>query len=322
MTNKIKEQKKYLTYVRKILSIILVLGLATGSAKAKETKYQGESNQTYINVLNETEEYLKKHRIETERLKCGTLYVKSYIKGKIKNIIIYSNDEFREHIKDKVPTFEDVYKVIEKNEKITEEFKNKIKNYINKIKEQTPNVDLSVFYYNLEKLEIDKVTKEELKMVGENIVARFDARNHKIIYINEIKEKTFEHELSHLFTECYIYIDENTLIHKTMSVAIPQIEEDKITIKFCLSAALEGITDLFTAKNNKENYKIGAYQDFAKQIIEFLEITEDSILDIQENGIIYLLDKLYERGIENSFEITNNMDLEFTKLIKKPQKLV
>ena len=149
MTNKIKEQKKYLTYVRKILSIILVLGLATGSAKAKETKYQGESNQTYINVLNETEEYLKKHRIETERLKCGTLYVKSYIKGKIKNIIIYSNDEFREHIKDKVPTFEDVYKVIEKNEKITEEFKNKIKNYINKIKEQTPNVDLSVFYYNL-----------------------------------------------------------------------------------------------------------------------------------------------------------------------------
>ena len=63
MTNKIKEQKKYLTYVRKILSIILVLGLATGSAKAKETKYQGESNQTYINVLNETEEYLKQHRI-------------------------------------------------------------------------------------------------------------------------------------------------------------------------------------------------------------------------------------------------------------------
>ena len=56
MTNKIKEQKKYLTYVRKILSIILVLGLATGSAKAKETKYQGESNQTYINVLNEAEE--------------------------------------------------------------------------------------------------------------------------------------------------------------------------------------------------------------------------------------------------------------------------
>jgi len=322
--NKTKTGKKnYLRVARKVLSLLLALNLTTSVVTAASQNYEEKYNQTksYLSDLDDTMTYLKKYGIETTKLKCGTIYVNSYKSNGIKNIIVYSNKDFKEYIDNYSPTFDDVKNVLEKNTKINEYFKTLIKTYIDKVKKNNPNADLSVFYCNLKKLEIECTTEEELSKLGQNIAARFDARNCKILYLTGMSEGTFEHELSHLFTECYLYIDDNTLIHKTFSLAIPIIEDNKITIKFSLSAALEGATDLFTISNNP-NYKLGSYESFAKQITELINMTSENIHSTQEKGIIYMLDNLYEYGISDPYELLYEMDDEFYSLLNKSPKLV
>lgn len=324
MNNAKLGKKNYLRVARKALSLLLVLELFTSSASAKESKSNSSDYREgyYISTIENIESYLNRLGIETSRLKCGTLYVKSYTKNKVKNIIVYNNDDFREYLSIKNPTFEDCFKILNSNTKLSDDFKTMIYNYLIKVRECNPNADLSVFYCNLKNLEIECTTKEELSKVGQNVIARFDAKNCKILYLEGISEKTFEHELSHVFTESYLYIDDETLIHKTISLGIPIIEDNKITIKFSLGAALEGITEIFTISNNPNIYKTGSYKKFVEEITGFLELTNENALNVQENGIIYLIDVLYEHGIYNSFELLHEMDEYFDNLLNKSPKLI
>lgn len=324
MNNAKLGKKNYLMVARKVLSLLLVLELFTSSASAKESKTNSSNYHEgyYLSTIEDTESYLSRLGIELSRLKCGTLYVKSYTKKGVKNIVIYNNDDFRKYLSAKNPTFEDCFKLLNSNTKISEDFKTMIYNYLIKVQANNPTADLSVFYCNLENLEIECTTREELSKVGQNVIARFDAKNCKILYLEGISEKTFEHELSHVFTECYLYKDSKTLIHKTLSLGIPIIEDNKITIKFSLGAALEGITEIFTSSNNPYDYKTGSYKKFVEEISGFLELTNENILNVQEKGIIYLLDVLYEYGIYNSFDLLHEMDEYFDNLLNKSPKLV
>lgn len=317
-----REKRKKLDKAKNILAMLLALGIIsnTVSTKNKEQRSNTTFNIKYLSITDDKVEYLTDHGVEVARLKSGEYYIKSYTSKEIKNIIVYNNEDFCEYLDNKNPTFKDVLKTLDNNEFINEEFKTWIKSYIEKIELNNPEVNLSVFNYNLSKLSIECVTKEQMSEIGKNVVARFSPKDYKILYLEGLTEKTFEHELSHLFTEAKIYLDEKTIIHKTISLAIPVIGDNKITIKYTLAATVEGLTDLFTASNN-DNYNFGYYKDYANEINNALLTVEEDLITILDKGIVYFLDNLYNKGIINAFNYLYNLDEDFYDLINNEKRL-
>lgn len=324
MVNKFKFSKHVLPVFLAAAMTVSLSGCKGNSEKGSTSIVSLDNAQTQnlnTNVLEDGTVYT------TNTLADGMVYITDYKspKGKEK-VFVYSNDEFREYLDNKNPTFEDLRVVLNDNENIDSKYKEKISDYIDGLEKKDSNVDLSVFYYNLQHLKIEVKSLSEIKKESgrDDAFAYFVPATH-VIYIPEESEEytdanAFEHELSHAVNSTCLE-DGNRTIVRTNRLCIP-IEKDGATSFYLFGeSADEGITEAFTyfvlgrdyiqgMDGSRSDYQVCAYLEFADEIELLSSVVGSNILEVQERGFIDLMNHLYELGISNPSKLLDSMKQE------------
>lgn len=312
------KRKKFLEKSKKLLTLITAVSMLTScSASVKNNRKDSDVyHVSLITYKNDLRDYLKSKGVITEVLKDGTIYVVGYKSKGITNKIVYSNQDFREYINYDKITFDDVRNVIKENEYICGYFEIWMLDYLKQMESKRPDVDLIVFYYNLKNLKISKISKEEMNKTGLNAIARFDAKNQTINYVDSISKDTFLHEVSHMFTDAYFKYDDSTMIHKTMALAIPIIEDNSIRISYSCNGILEGANELFLSLFN-ERKGVSGYKDFVEDVEYYLELLDMDVCTMESEGIVNFMNGLIDEGINVSLEFKEMDDNFNKKLVRK-----
>lgn len=317
---KIKD-KKFLRESKKLLTLITAVSMIT-SCSVSEKGVRKDSNSYHVSLMsyeNDLRNYLKSKGVITDILNDGTIYVKEFTSKGTTNKIVYSYQEFREYLKYDEITFDDVRKVISENEYICEYFEIWLLDYLKEMEIKRPDIDLVVFYYNVKNLKISEISKEEMNSIGFNAIARFDARYQVIKYVDNISKDTFLHEVSHMFTDAYYKFDDKTMIHKTMALAVPVVQDNSIRISYLYNGILEGSNELFTSLFN-ERKGVSGYKDFVEDVKYYLELLDMDVCDMEEEGIVNFTNELINMGVNTSIEFSS-MDKDFNSLLNN-KKLV
>lgn len=265
-------------------------------------------NLLFLVILGNLCSLLPKTYVKTEKINDEFSYITEISIHNKKNIFLYSNEEFQKEMQYKSITINDLYEVLEKNLFISPFYKELIKEYIDNINK---DINLSVLYYNLGKLRIKTISKEEIKNeAGISVVAYFDPVECSITCsfdsLDDKNKYLFFHELSHASVEAY-YEDKKKKVCKTNVVYQQGIEKNTITRT---SSLTEGIDDYFTYRHQEflENYDMFSYEEFNDVINLLSLITNTSIEEIQNKGIINFLNEVDNQKIIDINKLTTLMD--------------
>ena len=77
------------------------------------------------------------------------------------NIIAYSNDEVRDYLEVKRPTFEQTKQVIENKSNIPKDLKKLLLQFCENFEREEPKADLCVFYYNMQDIKFEFLKDEK-----------------------------------------------------------------------------------------------------------------------------------------------------------------
>ena len=99
---------------------------------------------------------------------------------------------------------EQVILAIESNNNISNYYKEIMKNLINKVCEEYPNIDLRVFYKNIKTLKINELTEQDFhSQFSEFTVANYDSVTNTVNLSPNVSLKTLYHEFAHVMWTFY-----------------------------------------------------------------------------------------------------------------------
>ena len=208
------------------------------------------------------------------------------------------------------PTYEDLKELIYKKDNISEKYKEWLTEGLDNIEKELGEINLSVLYYNLSRLNIINKNYDEIhKDTGMNVsIGYFDIETGDVVVNEEmINRKTFCHEvLGHGMTEAYAKGKAYTSIRMPV---ITESEGYKLIYDFGISIE-EAKADMIA--QIACGLKIGKIDTSYNQFIEFLRIcmetTGVSLNDLIQKGVPYLIEKMKENGIDDPITHIENMD--------------
>lgn len=101
-----------------------------------------------------------------------------------------SLDDFKEQVENPNPSWEEIYDIIDENDKLSDEHKIKLKNGVSNLEEKMPNMDLAILYENLKRATIIKESA-----VNSNYAATFSVSSGKCSITPESTDYDLFHEL-------------------------------------------------------------------------------------------------------------------------------
>lgn len=255
----------------------------------------------------------------------GTLVVTEFYDGFKTNIIAYSNDEVRDYLEVKHPTFEQTKQVIENKSNIPKDLKKLLLQFCENFEREELKADLCVFYYNLQDIKFEFLKDEEMNELniyanGKVTNAYFDVTS-RTIYLSENFDLNSEFDRNVLFHEMVHTIDSATIELKDKTVYrinyLCVAENDKMV---GLGAALyEGASEFtnFMISGNDHvpvewhgfvDRSINAYYEYVDVFDLFLECSKSDVGDFRENGPLELIDDMTDEGIHNPIELMKSLD--------------
>ncbi len=309
----------------KLVPLTLAISLLGGCGyKEKADKMESHVMTSYTNFISEF--YRKKNTLDCYFEQWGFEYEglgENYyrIKKDCKNNIIYcaSLDEFKNYVDIKNPTFDDIRNLLAQNSNISGEYQEWLLEGINNLEENAPDLELVALYYNLKRISIvEKTTKEIVEKIGTS-GAYFKVETGEVVINPEtVSRYTLCHEiLGHGISD--IEIDSNgTTVHympncKALYVNLDTAEYKGENIGLSLE---EGKADLISdiATNCTSG---GPYDAQAEQLRIFNEVTNTSLADFANNGVIGLINNMKKSDIDNPLIYISNVDclLEATRKI-------
>lgn len=254
----------------------------------------------------------------------GTLVVTEVYDGFKTNIIAYSNDEVRDYLEVKHPTFEQTKQVIENKSNIPKDLKKLLLQFCENFEREEPKGDLCVFYYNLQDIKFEFLKDEEMNELnifanGKVTNAYFDVIS-RTIYLSENFDLNSEFDRNVLFHEMVHTIDSATIELNDKTVYrinyLCVFENDKI--KGVGIALYEGASELANfmysgkdhvpVKSYDFDKSINAYYEYADVCDLFLECSRSEIGTFRENGPLDLVANMSEVGIHNPIELVKSLD--------------
>lgn len=229
---------------------------------------------------------------------------------KTKNeIILKNNDEFRQYVENKNPTFNDVRDAIEKNQNLHSDMKENLYEYLNVLEEKCPDIDLVCFYYNVERLDVEVLSKEKMEETsGANTDGYYNFLTGKITFREDgcIIKETIYHEFSHMLTQSSISID-NTIIYRLMESYILDEQNNGICIG---DGYNEGLIENFLiyVLGKDSTMDIGVYRDYTDIVNLIIRTTNISITDMLNHDTRYIIERLKEEGIKDAKHIVELID--------------
>lgn len=263
-------------------------------------------------------------RATTCSLDDGTLVVTEFYDGFKTNIIAYSNDEVRDYLEVKHPTFEQAKQVIENKSNIPKDLKKLLLQFCENFEREEPKADLCVFYYNMQDIKFEFLKDEEMNELnisanGKVTNAYFDVIS-RTIYLSENFDLNSEFDRNVLFHEMVHTIDSAMIELKDKIVCrinyLCVFENGKI--KGVGIALYEGASELANfmysgndhvpAKSDGFEKSINAYYEYADVCDLFLECSRSEVGTFRENGPLELVSDMTDVGIHNPVELVKSLD--------------
>ena len=220
------------------------------------------------------------------------------------NIYTKNNDEFRQYVENKNPTFNEVREAISKKQNLDPIIVGYLYEYIDILEEKCPDIDLVCFYHNIEKLEFRIETKEELEK--QKCSGYFEVINGTIVVGEELNKETIYHEIGHMLNQACIMVNNNYVMRKAQSYVID--EQNNVS---CIGTGFsEGLNENFHLEvfDIDNNMDIGIYRDYTDVINLILKTTDIDIIDLLQNDTRYVIEQLKENGIKDAKHIIDLMD--------------
>lgn len=311
----------------KVTALLLILGLLT-SCKNNDTEnitpIITEDSYAYgISIEENNDLKTKLNILKLNGLECGVINNIIYLKEdqNAKERYVYSNEEFKEYLSVKNPTFEDLREVLDKNQNMPSLFKKWSYDYIENVEKIDSNRDITVFYYNLSKLSLifDSVKTIE-DDTHSNTAAYFSPRECAIHFPenyqdNQRSKNYFEHELTHLWDSACIELDDTTIVRINNLIEVNLDDNYNLTYNYLGTALKEGLTDL-VALNYGNNYKIdisGYYEidDVVQIVCSYINEKPKNLIS---DGVINTIEKLNQSGIKDPLYFLQVMDVYYDSL--------
>ena len=222
-------------------------------------------------------------------------------------------NEFNKYIDKENVTYEDIKQVIAENPNLSDGIKKVLYNGVCTMQAKGFNPDLSVLYYNLQRLQIEYLDPGAL---GNNI-GEFDHVRGVVTIDGNITTHTQEdietvitHEiLGHGLTRAYI--PDKKVMCEFMNTYLEINDQGLITSAGYLGHfGNEGIADLVTAiaTDRKITTETAGYTTEVYEVASLCSSLGISIEDYVNNGIPIIVDKMYEKGIDNPVQTISVFD--------------
>lgn len=290
--------------------------------------YGKEKNE---DILEENFNWLTEHGYGVEKINFGsreTIIFHDNINTNCQDKMIFCRDldEFRQYADVKNPTYEDVKNAITLNENIPEQYKGTIYNWLENLKQNFPNLDLVVLYYNVSTIKFEIAQQEEIEQKSnsnkkenedkwKNINALFVKEEHKQYVQDSIAEVVLEHESEHWITEATIKKD-NLTVNNTSKMIIIDGEITKNENNTIIPAKSIGLgyeeakAEAFrriVSNNFEEKY----YEDHIKVFKILMSIADMNLEEFAEYGTRGLIQRLNEKGFNIADKVTEYDDFMF-----------
>ena len=290
--------------------------------------YGKEKNE---DILEENFNWLTEHGYGVEKINFGsreTIIFHDNINTNCQDKMIFCRDldEFRQYVDVKNPTYEDVKNAITLNENIPEQYKGTIYNWLENLKQNFPNLDLVVLYYNVSTIKFEIAQQEEIEQKSnsnkkenedkwKNINALFVKEEHKQYVQDSIAEVVLEHESEHWITEATIKKD-NLTVNNTSKMIIIDGEITKNENNTIIPAKSIGLgyeeakAEAFrriVSNNFEEKY----YEDHIKVFKILMSIADMNLEEFAEYGTRGLIQRLNEKGFNIADKVTEYDDFMF-----------
>lgn len=290
--------------------------------------YGKEKNE---DILEENFNWLTEHGYGVEKINFGsreTIIFHDNINTNCQDKMIFCRDldEFRQYADVKNPTYEDVKNAVALNENIPEQYKGTIYNWLENLKQNFPNLDLVVLYYNVSTIKFEIAQQEEIEQKSnsnkkenedkwKNINALFVKEEHKQYVQDSIAEVVLEHESEHWITEATIKKD-NLTVNNTSKMIIIDGEITKNENNTIIPAKSIGLgyeeakAEAFrriVSNNFEEKY----YEDHIKVFKILMSIADMNLEEFAEYGTRGLIQRLNEKGFNIADKVTEYDDFMF-----------
>ena len=290
--------------------------------KNNEVEFKDEvEEKTYENE----EELFSSKKIEVEKTANGEYRIKS-IKENPKyadSVFIEDSQEFSTIAGIENPSYDDLREAISNNAKVKDKFKNLILEGINKLEESGFDIDFSVLYYNLKRLEVNEMDFGIIYFLTGNkaTIATFNPTDGQIAVRYEKWEElspeklletkyTFLHEvLGHGSTEAYVENNFRSLSYSLLT-PIEDTEGQLATVDMINfgDAFREAVADLIAFKAIGGEKDILTYKPFFMELEILLKVLNYSEKELIDKGIWGLKEEMMKNGIDNPEKYIDRAD--------------
>lgn len=243
--------------------------------------------------------------------------------------------EFAELIGTEIsPSFETTIETLVNNPNIPDDYKEILKNGLERLSEKLPDMDLTILNYNLCRMEIIKTTLDDLKeLTQNNYIGMFNPETGKVYFIEDEKDYmnqfTLLHEcLGHASTEADIKMPYNEHIDFAGGYDLDTLEVWASNYNFTLTPYTdsdgkeylgfglmgfgleEGKADMIADKAMEGKILGGSYEPADETLRIMLDTLGISITDfINGDGIYYLNSVMQQNNIQDSLRYIISMDV-------------
>lgn len=236
---------------------------------------------------------------------------------------ICSFSEFAEKLDVKDPSYEQVKELIEQKDNLSNKYKEWLITGLDNIEQKLGDIDLSVLYYNISRMNIIDQDYDEMRenSMTNGTIAYFDPETG-IVAINEdeVDCQTLCHEvLGHGISEAY---NEGKAYTSSKLTVYSKIEQYGVVYSYGMAieeAKAEMIGEIASG------IPFGEYNSSYNQSMEFvrvcMETTGVTLQDLIQKGVPYLIEKMKENDINYPIDHIENMDAFFITMLNSSDVL-
>lgn len=243
------------------------------------------------------------------------IFVSDFINNNKRQITFQSYDEFRNFKNiDFIPTWDDVIKAFQNNEKIDADKKDIILDCINNMRdvEELKYLDLSVLYANAKRMKFQYVSSEEMtKTVNRNSVYAYFDTESGIVYLpsdKPLEKFEFIHEVLGHGTLAYREETDNSLIVFDCTNYLMLPTDNRYTGYSVGIMISEGGANMIAHLATNDYSVSSFYELYEEELRVISELCNVSIGELFNHKGISLYDLMYKNGISTPVEYIFKMD--------------
>lgn len=232
------------------------------------------------------------------------------IKDNNKNITYCDSiDDFKKHVDVKNPTFEDVRNAIYENPSITSEYQKILIDGLNNIEIQNKDLDLTILYYNIKRLEFVEISVSEMMDRIGYSGAYYNIEDGKVFVDSNRTPYVILHEVfGHAISDIQMAVGDGYVFYMPDCLAVKaDFDNCDYSFEYLGTSLEEGKADLIANKACNTTTQ-GPYDMEAEQLRIFNEVSNTSLNEFINKGVVGLVSNMKENDIDRPVEYIMSVD--------------